>query len=243
MSDAENPIQIADSPEKTPSHRAVASVAEIDTCWQKIGVYGNGQCAELPKHIHCRNCPVYSSAAHRLLDRPLPEEYRREWTVHFARKEKMAPPVRTSAVLFRISAEWLALPAEAFQEVAERRLIHSLPHRRLGIVLGLANIRGELLICVTLGRLLGVEAVASAQKTQSSCERLLVANWEGSRLVFPVDEVHGIHRFQASELREPPATVAKSSVTFTQSIFFWRERPVGFLEPGPLFAALNRSLS
>ena len=36
------------------------------------------------------------------------------------------------------------------------RLIHSLPHRRQGIVLGLVNVRGELLICVSLARLLGI---------------------------------------------------------------------------------------
>src|SRR5438445_8021579 len=68
------------------------------------------------------------------------------------------PPARTSAVIFRIHSEWLALPTEAFQEVAERRRIHSLPHRRNGVVLGLVNIRGELLICVDLGRVLGIGA-------------------------------------------------------------------------------------
>jgi chemotaxis-related protein WspD len=227
---------------KGPASQGV-SATEIDTCWHRIGVYGNGQCPELKEFIHCRNCPVYSAAAQQLLDRPLPEEYRREWTAHFARNENFAPPVKTSAVLFRINAEWLALPAQAFQEVAERRPVHSLPHRRLGIVLGLANIRGELLICVGLAKLLGLEKIEPPQKGQTASERLLVANWEGARLVFPVDEVHGIHRFQASELREPPATVSKANASYTQGIFFWREKPVGFLEPASLFSALNRSLT
>ena len=214
-----------------------------DTCWQRIGVYGNGQCEELKKFIHCRNCPVYSAAAQRLLDRPLPENYRRQWTAHFAKKENLAPPARTSAVLFRINAEWLALPAQFFQEVAERRPIHSLPHRRLGIVLGLVNIRGELLICVALGKLLGLENVLPGKKRQTACDRLLVTIWEGSRFVFPVDEIHGIHRFQASELREPPATVSRANPSYAQGIFFWRDKPVGLLEPDPLFSTLNRSLT
>ena len=30
-------------------------------CWeQEIGVNGNASCSELARHIHCRNCPVYS---------------------------------------------------------------------------------------------------------------------------------------------------------------------------------------
>src|SRR5437870_1931260 len=122
---------------------------EIQTCWQTIGVYGNGECQELKEFVHCRNCPVYSTAAQRLLDRPLPADYQREWTQHFSKKETPGKPVKTSAVLFRIGAEWLALPAQTFQEIAERRPIHSLPHRRLGVVVGLVNVRGELLICVS----------------------------------------------------------------------------------------------
>jgi chemotaxis-related protein WspD len=214
-----------------------------EACWQTIGVYGAGNCRELPKFIHCRNCPVYSHSALRLLDRPMPQDYRAEWTEHFAREQRLAPPVKTSAVLFRINAEWLALPTHAFQEVAERRRTHSLPHQRQGIVVGLVNIRGELLICVSLGRLLGLEKGSSIQTIRTSYDRLLVANWEGTRLVFPVDEVHGTHKFEGSEVHEPPATVAKSRPSYTHGIFMWQQKPVGLLDPSLLFPALNRSLS
>ena len=43
----------------------------IEDCWNKIGVWGNQECPELERVIHCRNCPVYSSAAARLLDENL----------------------------------------------------------------------------------------------------------------------------------------------------------------------------
>lgn len=214
-----------------------------EACWQSIGVYGSGSCRELQKFIHCRNCPVYSHSALRLLDRPLPPLYRAEWTEHFASEQRLAPPVKTSAVLFRINAEWLALPTRAFQEVAERRRTHSLPHQRQGIVVGLVNIRGELLICISLGRLLGLEKSSSPQTIRTTYDRLLVANWEGSRLVFPVDEVHGTHKFESSEVREPPATVAKSRPSYTHGVFMWQQKPVGLLDPTLLFPALNRSLS
>src|SRR5256885_11059008 len=119
-----------------PPRQAVQSQPEADgvqTCWNRIGVYGDGSCPELQKFIHCRNCGVFSSAAHRLLDRPLPEEYRREWTSHFAQEKKRSTQAKLSAVIFRISDEWLALPTQAFQEVAECRRSHSLPHLRQGI--------------------------------------------------------------------------------------------------------------
>jgi chemotaxis-related protein WspD len=218
-------------------------VPASETCWQRIGVYGDGSCKELQQHIHCRNCRVFSNEAHRLLDRPLPEDYRSEWTAHFAQEETPALPAKVSVVLFRIQAEWLALPTGAFQEVAERRTVHSLPHRRQGMVMGLVNVRGELLICVALARLLGLERAAPRNAARTAYDRLLVANWEGSRLVFPVDEVHGIHRFQAQELRSLPATVTRSQTSFSQGIFVWQQKAVGYLNPSPLFASINRSLA
>jgi chemotaxis-related protein WspD len=217
--------------------------AQIYDCWNTIGVSGNGSCRELPRFTHCRNCPVYASAAAQLLDRPVTPELRREWMEHFAREKKLTASARTSLVIFRIGPEWLALPTPAFQEVAESRTMHTLPHRRHGVVLGLANIRGELLICASLGRLLGVEPEAARARSRTVYERLLVANWDGSRLVFPVDEVHGIHRVHDDELRAPPATVAKSALSCTRSVFPWCERTVGLLDAEVLFATLNRNLT
>lgn len=214
----------------------------VRACWNEIGVYGAANCQELEKFVHCRNCPVYSTAGVELLDRPLPENYRHEWSQHFAAEKLKAAPAKMSVVIFRIGAEWLALPTTAFQEVAERRLMHSLPHRRQGIVAGLVNIRGELLICVSMRRLLGLERVSNPSH-RSSSDRLLVMNWDGNRLAFAVDEIHGVYRFQPKELRDAPATVSKSSLTFTQGVFTWQQHPVGLLEADALFSTLNRSLA
>lgn len=215
----------------------------ITDCWNTIGVTGNGSCRELDRYVHCRNCPVYSAAAMKLLDRPLSLEHRREWTEHYAAKKKYAAPIKTSVVIFRIGPEWLALPTAAFQEVAEQRSIHSLPHRRRGVVLGLVNIRGELLICVSISRLLALEQIKSHSKSRTVFDRFLVTSWDGGRFVFPVDEVHGIHRLNQDDLREPPSTIAHSSMTHTSSIFSWRDRTVGVLNANDLFAALNRNLT
>jgi chemotaxis-related protein WspD len=229
----------------SPSPQAAGPLSDLDieACWSEIGVYGNRSCSELSQFVHCRNCPVYSNAAVRLLDRSLPLAYRREWTDHFASQRNPREPSKTSAVLFRIQAEWLALPTAAFQEVAERRQVHSLPHRRHTLVLGLANVRGEMLICVSLGHLLGLERMPAPEALRTDYHRLLVGNWEGGRLAFPVDEVHGPHRFHPEELRTPPATVAKFTPTYTRSILYWQQRAVGLLDAELLFASLNRTLT
>lgn len=210
---------------------------------------GNGRCRELLRYVHCRNCPVYSAAAVQLLDRPVTEEHRREWTARYAHAHQVSTPARISVVVFQVSGEWLALPTPAFQEVAERRRIHSLPHRREGVVLGLVNVRGELLVCASLGRLLGLEAKAARQpanntnSSTSNSSRLLVTIWEGKRVVFPVDEVLGIQRVNETELREPPATVAQAANRCCRGVFAWRERTVGVLDAEALFSTLNRKLA
>ena len=215
----------------------------VYACWNEIGVHGDSSCPELKKHIRCRNCPVYSGAGVKLLDRPLPADYRQEWTDHFAKPKKLPAPNRASAILFRIGREWIALPSQAFQEIADRRPVHSLPHRRKGIILGLANIRGELLICFSLGHLLQLSDLPPPAELRTAYDRLLVADWNDRRVVFPVDEVRGIHRYQQQELRDPPATLAKSSLSFTQSVFDWEGSMVGLLDPDVLFTSLNRSIS
>ena len=206
-------------------------------------MHGNATCPELQRVVHCRNCPVYSRAGLQLLDRPLPPEYRRAWTEHFAQEKKLAGPAKQSALLFRLQAEWLALPTPAFQEVAERRPVHSLPHRQQGLVLGLVNIRGELLICASLGRLLGLEHPPAATTPRAAYDRLLVAKWDAQRFVFPADEVRGILRYHAAELQAPPATLVKSRLSHTQAILHWHNRAVGLLDADLLFSSLNRSLT
>jgi chemotaxis-related protein WspD len=222
---------------------ANGQAVEIHACWNEIGVHGDGSCPDLQGFIRCRNCPVYAGAGVRLLDRPPPPEYRREWKEHFAREKQAAAPRKHSAVIFRINAEWLALPTEAFQEVAERRPVHSLPHRQHGIILGLVNVRGELLICVSLGHWLGLENLLPRETLRTVHHRLLVGDWGGNRLVFPVDEVCGIRRFDPQQLQEPPATLARSNLAFTRGILKWEERSVGLLDPDRLFSSLNRSLA
>jgi chemotaxis-related protein WspD len=201
-----------------------------------------------------------------LLDRALPVDYRGQWTAHFAQEKKLAAPNKRSVVVFLIGKEWLALPTHVFQEVAERRRIHSLPHRRQGVVLGLTNVRGELLICVSLGCLLGLQSLESgatsanlpsthspahpltfgphsALRAPNSLGRLLVVNLNGHRFAFPVDEVQGIHRFEPEHLRAPPATLTQASPNFTQGVFRWLDRSIGVLDAEALFATFNRSLS
>jgi chemotaxis-related protein WspD len=216
----------------------------VNDCWNRIGVRGDQSCEELPEQIHCRNCPVYAAGAADLLDGDVPAAYMADWTAHFARPKPEEHHDTRSVVIFRIASEWLALPTPAVMEVANVLPIHSLPHRQNGSVLGLASVRGELLVCVSLAEFVGLASAPAGHRDPrgTGYQRLLVIRGEDIRVVCPVDEVHGVHRFSARALKDVPATVAKAPGTYSASLLAWRDHQVGVLDDQLLFYSLKRSL-
>jgi chemotaxis-related protein WspD len=223
-----------------------------DACWSRIGVRGDRSCKELQLHVHCRNCPVYSEAARGLLDYEATPAYVSEWTRHYSQPKTLKGSIGDAAegealaiIIFRVCREWLALPARVVMEVTELRPIHSLPHRR-GVVLGLTNIRGELLPCLSLGQVLSVQQPGELDRSAASGQpdgRLLVTRRGDARIVFPVDHVEGIHRINAKDRQNLPATIARDSNTYSKAIVTWRNKSVGLLDDERLFTALRRSLA
>lgn len=213
-------------------------------CWKQTGIIGGDRtCPELAKFSHCHHCPVYAEAGTRLLDRDLPPDYREEWTRRFAEKKAAAAAARKSVVIFHVGPEWLALPTPVFQEVAGPRVIRSLPHQRSPSVLGLASVRGELLVCLSLARLLGIGASGEARRGFPAHSRLLVVGQHGSRFAFPVDGVHGVHRFAPQEVKATPAIVARDASTLTRGLLDWEGRTIGLLDADLLFSLMERSFA
>jgi chemotaxis-related protein WspD len=169
----------------------------------------------------------------------------REWTPLLdAEQEEVRAAEAISVLVFRLGIAWLALPTHVCKEVAERRAIHTLPHRRGGILLGLVNIRGELQLCISLGRLLGLEHghVPGATLSPQSYQRLLVMERAGNRWVFIVDEIHGIHHFLPHALRHVPVPVAEATPTLTGGIIDWQDKEVRYLDAELLFTTLHREI-
>jgi chemotaxis-related protein WspD len=217
----------------------------IGDCWNKIGVWGKADCPELEKHVHCRNCPVYSAAATQMLSSAAPSQYAEEWTELVAGERETEKQNANSAMIFRIGVEWLALSIKMFQEVAESKAIHTFPHRRKGLILGVVNIRGELLVCVSLAQALGLDKAPEVNRKGKGGvhHRLLVVSDESKRLVFPVDQVGGIHRFNPDDVKEVPATLAGTAAVHTSGILSWQNKSAGLLDDQLLFYTLNKGLS
>jgi chemotaxis-related protein WspD len=184
--------------------------------------------------------------ATRLLDREVPEASLRASTEHVAAKKSIVELGTKSVVIFRIGTEWFALPTDVFQEIGDRCTVRRLPNHRGGILSGLVNIRGELLLCVALGVILGLDKATEGQRIakSNSAERLMICKRGDARLAFQVNEVHGLHRYHPRELRSAPATLAKAAVgIYTLGVMPWKDTIVGCLDDELLFYTLNKGLA
>jgi chemotaxis-related protein WspD len=181
-----------------------------------------------------------------LLDREVTEECLRESTAFVARKKERIERGTKSVVVFRIGAEWLAMPTEVVEEITGPNTIRTMPDNRGGILSGVINIRGQLILCVSLIVFLGLDPIAGARELPKTLvyDRLLICKHGEERVAFQVNEVHGLHRYNLEDLREPPATLTRASRSgYTLGVAVWRERIVGCLDAELMFYALNKALA
>ena len=213
------------------------SRAELDDCWNRIGIKGDGSCPELAHHVRCLNCPTFARAALQQLDRvDASAEVAQQWRHAGVAAQEQDHSALASALVVRIAGEWLAIATSVVQEVTETRPLHSLPHQRNTAIAGIVNIRGALRICVSLAHLFQLP-------TGTPVPHLLVASHEGQVLVFPVEQVAGVHRYPHGGLMPVPTTLAQSAIQYTRGMVEWRGHPIGLLDHELLFYVLNRSMT
>jgi chemotaxis-related protein WspD len=113
-------------------------------------------------------------------------------------------------------------------------------------VLGLVNVRGELVITVSLGQALGIESptpqTPSGPPNRTARHRLLIVSHEGERVALLVQEIQGIARINMEDLKDVPATVVHGSRRCVSGVLSWGGKTVGFLDDQKLFKLVNKSL-
>ncbi|WP_223629945.1 chemotaxis protein CheW [Pseudomonas atacamensis] len=211
----------------------------IDDCWNRIGIHGDKSCPLLEEHIHCRNCSVYSAAATRLLDRYSLQQDQREAVV-----SKVEIDVKTrSLLMFRLGEEWLGLATRSLVEVAPLQAIHSLPHQRSRALLGVANVRGALVACLSLVELLDLDGNVAPVSGGRIMPRMLIIAAHGGPVVVPVDEVDGIHAIDERILDAASQSGAQASAKYTRGVLQYRGRSLRWLDEEQLLSAVTRSLT
>jgi chemotaxis-related protein WspD len=227
------------------ANSTLAVTVTVADCWNRIGIAGDRTCPELERHIHCRNCPVFSDAARGFFDRSAPVGYFAEWGRLLAAPVKQADGEDLSLLIFRLGNEWLALRTKVVVEVTTPRPVHRIPHRSNDILVGMVNLRGQLQLQVSLHGLIGADTSKSkpdgapAAHQDAPAPRLIVIKREGQTWVFMAEEVLGVHRFAQSKLSGVPSTLANPENSFSQAVITWQDRCLGLLDEQRVFESLG----
>lgn len=222
-----------------PATATTGTDQKLIGCWKDIGVWGDRSCPELTKAGHCHNCQVFTQAARQLQDRPVPPGYLEEWTEHLAKPAAGKKQATVSWLAFRIGPERFALPLVNVVEVMEERPAHHLPHRRNPVLRGLVNVRGELIVCVSLGALLGIEPAKDPGKMR---RRILVLQGRHGRYCLVADDVIGTMAIAPNDLQPLPSTLSRAQAHHTESMLQRDGVWIGCLSAKRLFAALDEVL-
>jgi len=226
--------------------------APMPECWRVIGVGGDRSCPELQAFVHCRNCPVLAEAARTFFDRAAPAGYIDSWRAILEEPAEETEAASTSVLVFRVDREWLSLPTAVLVEVTPSRTLHSLPHRSGTPLAGLVNIRGQLQLCVSLHRILGLSGgpspAGSADTDPTAGTPRLIVVERGSpqgpqRWAVGADEVAGVHRVGPADLRPVPSTVSQAAARCSSALFTWQNLTVALLDEVRLFEALESAVS
>lgn len=226
---------------ETPVDAGIA----LDDCWNRIGVWSKqaASCPQLADCVHCRNCERYSQAGRAMLERPVPDDYREQWTRRLARPKQISEVSSNPVLLFRLGDEWFAISSRCVCEITPMLAIHSVPHCDDKLVKGLVNIRGELKICVSIGSALQIDRASESHFTDHEIlERMVLIEKDEHSFVFPVSEIEGIAHYGEHDLRPLPSTLANARSKITTGIFQLQDRQVGVLDHELLFYALARGL-
>ena len=178
-----------------------------------------------------------SLAARLLFDREVSPDILAEWTIQAALPKAQNDLRRAAALLVRAGGEWLGLPASIVETALPVGPVHSVPYLSSMVCLGLANVDGELLPCVSLVALTGAEPGPDPVRP-----RLIAVSLATGRFVLLVDEAAGTCGYDPDTLTSPPDTVARSPHPIARAVALLEGRSAAIADEESLGQALLRSL-
>lgn len=219
------------------------SQTAVDDCWNRIGVFGDKRCPQLERHIHCRNCEVYGAAAIALLDRYGSALERGDDDYHQGETEE-AQGAQRSLLIFRLGEQWLAIATRCLAEVMPVSPIHVLPHRNSRGLLGVTNVRGTLVACLSLAELLDLDTQQDGRRGERRViPRMLILESDSGPLVTPVDEVSGIQRIPVARISNAKHDDKRTISRFTAGVLQWQEQSITLLDDEQLLQTMIGSLA
>jgi chemotaxis signal transduction protein len=181
----------------------------------------------------------------RLLDRPVDPADLDAGAALAALPAESAGAQSVRLLVFRIGEETAALPAKLLRRVTPVARASPIPHRTSGVLRGVCNIRGELVLCADLHRLLGLPARGGGEHPDAASDprRMVVIGPADDSWAFEVDALSGVENVDPAKFRAPPVTVEYAIGNFTLSVTEIGGRSVTILDGERILAGFKAGLA
>lgn len=202
--------------------------------------------AELPTPPDTSAAQASVNALLRLLDRPVAPPDLDAGALDAAMPVESRAGGSVGVLIFRLAGETLAVPAKALRRVTTPTPVSPIPHRSTGLLRGLCAIRGELILCADLRRLLGLPGQDDAPRpahTDADPRRMVVIGPAEGSWVFEVEALVGVERIDPARLVPAPVTVEKAIGGFVLGLADLETGRVTVLDAARLLAGLEAALS
>jgi chemotaxis signal transduction protein len=187
--------------------------------------------------------PGEASALERLLDRPVSGAELAAAGVLAARPAEARGRGGTGHLIFRIGRETAALPARLLRRVTPAVPVVPIPHRSSNVLRGMCNIRGELVLCADLRRLLDLPDRGEEPPGGDDSRRMIVIGPAHDCWALEVDGLAGVERLDPASLRPPPVTVAYALRSFTAGVGEIDGRCVTVLDGDRILAGIRSGIA
>lgn len=177
-----------------------------------------------------------------LLDRPITSAELDAGAAQAALPVDLRSSQSVRYLLFQIGEEIAALPAMTLRRVTPTARVIPIPHRSTPVLRGMCNIRGELVLCANLHRLLGLPSRDEAAEAAETSRMVIIGPAENS-WAFEVDALRGIENADPHTFRKPPVTVGRSIADFTLGVTEFGEISVTVLDGDRILAGFKAALA
>lgn len=150
------------------------------------------------------------SALLRLLDKPVSAADLAAGARDAAMPADTRARGNAGVLLFRLDEETFGISAKSLRRITTHTNPTPIPHRTSGVLRGICNIRGELILCTDLRRLLGLpkgDTAGTLDPGSADARRMVVIGPADAPWVFEVDSLIGVERIDTTALLPPPMTV------------------------------------
>lgn len=158
---------------------------------------------------------------------PIPEGQREIWASQLASEFQTAPEgISIRRFVFRIGAEWFGIEPKVLSLTLPDTRPRQLPHQPDGLVEGLINADGRIVLCIRMTRLWDI---FPSQVPPAPNRRVLVLNVAGWTFAIRAEEVIGIEDFLEGNIQPLPQSAPEALQRCAQGVAIHQTRAVSLL--------------